>query len=107
MDPNLEFFLERAFEAVQPTSSEIGRVVVEPDYDLSPIEQDSAALAQELTQCIREQSPDAAALASHEGVTVKIPDRYPLLSKYLRSITLHQNRADGAWVEVDPPGNWI
>ncbi len=62
---------------------------------------------EELIQCIREQSPDAAAIASREGFAIEIPDRYPLLRKYIRSITLHQDRAEGAWVEVEPPGNWI
>ena len=36
MDPQLEFFLEEAFSAVRPTSPQIGRIVVEPDYDISP-----------------------------------------------------------------------
>ena len=31
----------------------------------------------------------------------------PLLNKYVRSITLHQDKLDGSWVEVAPPGNWI
>lgn len=107
MHPDLDFFLEHAFEAVQPTSPEIGRVVLEPDYDVSPVEQDAAALAGELIQCIKEQSPDSGAISSREGFAIKIPEGYPLLHKYIRSITLHQDRAEGAWVEVEPPGNWI
>ena len=107
MDPNLEFFLERAFEPVQPTSSEIGRVVVEPDYDRSPVQADARPLVDELTQCLREQSPDPVALKSHEGFEVEISNKYPLLSKYVRSITLHQDRTEGPWVEIAPPGNWI
>jgi hypothetical protein len=107
MDPQLDFFLECALGPVQPTSPEIGRVVVEPDYDVSPVQADAVPLAEELTRCIREQSADSAALATREGFAVDIPERYPLLRKYIRSITLHQDRAEGAWVEVAPPGNWI
>ncbi len=107
MDPNLEFFLERSFESVQPTLSEVGRVVVEPDYDRSPVPEDARELAEELTRCLREQSPESAALASHDGFTVDVMGKYPLLSKYIRSITLHQDRTEGPWVEVAPPGNWI
>ena len=107
MDPQLDFFLECALELVQPTSPEIGRVVVEPDYDVSPVEEDAGALREELIQCIKEQSPNPAAIASREGFAIEIPERYPLLRKYIRAIKLHQDRAEGAWVEVEPPGNWI
>lgn len=107
MDPKLDFFLECAFESVQPTSPEIGRVVVEPDYDVSPVEEDAGALAEELIRCVGEQSPDSAAIGSREGFAIQIPERYPLLRKYIRSITLHHDRAEGPWVEVEPPGNWI
>lgn len=107
MDPQLDFFLECALESVQPTSPEIGRVVVEPDYDVSPVEADGRGLAEELIQCIKEQTPDSAAMTSREGFAIEIPERYPLLRKYIRSITLHRDRAEGAWVEVEPPGNWI
>jgi hypothetical protein len=60
-----------------------------------------------LRELISRQSPDAARLASLEGYEVHIPDDQPLLGKYLRSITLHQDAVEGAWVEVAPPGNWI
>lgn len=107
MNPELEIFLEKALEAVPPTSSEIGRVVVEPDYEVSSRQQDAGHLASEFIQCIQEQSPNAAALASHDGFEVEIPRSYRLLSKYIRRITLHGDRIEGPWVEVAPPGNWI
>jgi hypothetical protein len=107
MDPQLEFFLEEAFSAVRPTSPQIGRVVVEPDYDISPDQKERDQLADELVSCIQEQSPNASDLASPQGWELKIPTKYPLLTKYLRSITLHQTPAERPWVEVAPPGNWI
>ena len=107
MHPELETFLENAFESIQPTSDDIGRVVVEPDYDLSPIEHDGRHLASELVQCLRAQNPEPADLASHEGFEADIPGAYRLLLKYIRRITLHRDRAEGPWVEVAPPGNWI
>lgn len=107
MNPELEFFLENAFRSVQPTSAEIGRVVVEPDYNINPSRHDAGHLASELVQCLREPSFDAAALSSHEGFEIAIPGSYRLLKRYIRRITLHQNKADGPWIEVAPPGNWI
>lgn len=107
MDPGLEAFLEDALESVQPISSGIGRVVVEPDYNNSPLESDGPVLAQQLRELIQRQSPDAASLASSEGYEVDIPSECRILAKYIRSITLHQDRVEGSWVEVAPPGNWI
>jgi hypothetical protein len=107
MDPQLEFFLEEAFSAVSPISPQIGRVVVEPDYDISPDQQERDQLVDELVRCIQEQSPNATDLASRHGWELKVPKNYPLLGKYLRSITLHQSPAERPWVEVAPPGNWI
>jgi hypothetical protein len=107
MNPQLDFFLERALESVTPTSPEIGRVVVEPDYDVSPADRDARELAQQLRDLISSQSPDSAALASPQGYQVAIPADKPALRKYLRSITLHRDSVEGAWVEVAPPGNWI
>jgi len=107
MNPEIEFFLEKAFGSVQPVSAAIGRVVVEPDYEVKPSGRDAGHLASELVQCVREQVFDPAALSSHKGVEIQIPGSYRLLKKYVRRITLHQDKPDGAWVEVAPPGNWI
>lgn len=107
MHPELEMFLEHAFQAIQTTSPEIGRVVVEPDYEIGPAEHDARHLASELVQCLRETPVDAAALNSREGFEFEVPGTYRLLAKYIRRITLHQDKAEGAWVEVAPPGNWI
>jgi hypothetical protein len=107
MDPQLEFFLEEAFSGVPPTSPDIGRVVVEPDYDVSPNKEERDQVADELVRCIQEQPPDKTVLKSPHGWELKIPTKYPLLTKYLRSITLHQTPIERPWVEVAPPGNWI
>jgi len=107
MHPDLEFFLEKAFEGVAPTSPEIGRVVVEPDYDIAPEPNDAGHLAGELAQCIREAVPDEGRLAAPDGYEIDISGAYRLLRKYVRRITLHADKVEGDWVEVAPPGNWI
>jgi hypothetical protein len=107
MNPETETFLDNAFRSIQPTSPEIGRVVVEPDYEVSPSEGDATGLQSELLESLREQSLDPAALASHDGFELKISSRYVLLTKYIRRVTLHQDKLDGSWVEIAPPGNWI
>ncbi|MBV8832555.1 MAG: hypothetical protein JO108_25420 [Acidobacteriaceae bacterium] len=108
MNPDLEDFLEDAFASVKPTSPAIGRVVVEPEYENQlPRPGDANQLRDELARLIKEQSPDPAGLSSHEGVEISIPDAYPLLSKVVRRIILHADKAEGPWVEVEPPGNWI
>jgi hypothetical protein len=106
MNPETETFLDNAFRSIQPSSPDIGRVVVEPDYEVNASEADAASLRSELLQCLREQSPDAAALVSHDGFEVKISS-HVLLTKYIRRVTLHQDKLDGSWVEIAPPGNWI
>jgi hypothetical protein len=107
MNPDIEDFLNAAFQNVQPTSPAIGRVVIEPDYEADVTRSDAEGLPRELLACLQTQSPDSSALAAPEGVDVKIPAAFPLLAKYVREITLHQNKLDGSWVEVAPPGSWI
>ena len=107
MDPQLDFFLEDAFKSVLRTSDQIGRVVIEPDYDVSPVPSEGDQLAKELVTYLEEQSPNPAELDAPEGARIEIPQKYPLLSKYVRSITLYRTPAEQPWVEVEPPGNWI
>ena len=107
MDPQLEFFLEDAFGSVRSTSPQVGRVVIEPDYDISPDEEERDERSDELIRCIQEHSPKPTELASSEGLKLTVPSKYPVLSKYVRSITLHQAPVEFPWVEVAPPGNWI
>lgn len=103
MNPELDAFLNEAFQSVQPTSPGIGRVVVVPDFEATANPQDRDKLAEELTRLLREQPPDPA-----DGLDIQISNNYGLLAKYVRSITLHRDPpAEGAWVEVAPPGNWI
>lgn len=107
MDPDLEFFLEDAFKCVEQTAPEIGRVVVEPDYDVTPDDKDAGHLASELAQCLREAVIVPGSLSSHNGQEIEIPGQYRLLQKYVRRITLHANTLEGEWIEIAPPGNWI
>ena len=107
MNPEIEDFLENAFASVKPTSDEIGRVVVEPDYESGPAADDGQQLRSELIELVTGQHVDRAALNSQDGFEVTIPSRYKLLSKYIRRITLHADSVEGDWVEVAPPGYWI
>ncbi len=107
MHAELEDFLESAFNSVQPTSGMIGRVVVEPDYDVQPDPSCSSHITQQLSDCIRSQSLAADRLASRAGLEATIGSEYGLLKRYLRRITLHADPVDGPWIEVAPPGNWI
>lgn len=107
MHPDLDFFLEDALRDIQPTSLQFGRVVVEPDYDVSPDPAEALRLREQFVECLQGQTPDSAALANHEGFDVPVADRFRLLKKYFRRITLHGDPIQGGWVEVAPPGNWI
>jgi hypothetical protein len=106
MHPDLEDFLAGAFEAVQPTVNTVGHVLVEPDYNVAPDQQEADRLARELVDCLHKETlpvdfPEA-------GVTVTVdPEKYALLKKYVLRISLHRDPIPGAWVEVAPPGNWI
>jgi hypothetical protein len=101
MHPDLEDFLETAFERIQPTSTAIGRVVIEPDYDAEPAPQEASVLTQQLTDQLRQ------ATSSASGFEVPLDSKYTILKKYVRRITLHSDSLEGPWVEVAPPGNWI
>ena len=101
MNLELESFLDEAFKPVQPLWKDVGRVVVDPDYEAEETEEDSPKLAAELTKFLREQTPNP------DGQEISIPNGYPLLKKYLRSVSLHPEHLDDCWVEVVPPGNWI
>lgn len=107
MNPDLEDFLEDAFASIKPTSDDIGRVVVEPDYDSGIVKNDKQQLRGEFLELLKGQNVDGSALKSPDGFEVKIPDCYKLLSKYIRRITLYADSVEGDWVEVAPPGNWI
>ena len=107
MNLDVETFLENAFEAIQPTSAGIGRVVVEPDYEVQVSPEDAGRLAEDLTQFLQGAPRDSAAIASPQGYDVEIPKQFELLRKYLRQITLHGEPVEGPWIEVAPPGNWI
>jgi hypothetical protein len=107
MHPDLEDFLEAAFQSVQPTSANVGRVVVEPDYEAAPSEQDGSRLASELVEVLQSQTENAAQVRSRQGQEIQIPGKYELLSRYVRRIVLHAERVEGSWIEVAPPGSWI
>jgi hypothetical protein len=107
MNPDIEFFLEEAFASLPPTSNAIGRVVVEPDYESAPAPGDPQQLRSEFTELLRGQNINDSALKSQDGLEIKIPNNYQLLSKYIRRITLHADSVEGDWVEVAPPGYWI
>jgi hypothetical protein len=98
MHPDLEIFLEEAFQEVQPAVPGVGRVVVEPDYDVTPAPADKALLGHELLELVK----------SHSGPgEVKVPANLKTLARYIRCVSLLRDPLEGPWVEVVPPGNWI
>lgn len=107
MHAELEDFLERAFGSIQPSSPNIGRVVVEPDYNVRPDVSCASQIAEQLSECIRDQPLKPEKLASRHGFEATIRPEYDLLHKYLLRITLHADPVEGSWIEVAPPGNWI
>ncbi len=107
MHTDIEPFLEQALASVQPTSAKIGRVVVEPDYEAEPDPGDAGAIASQLVECIAAHPIDKRALCSAHGFEIAVGLDHPTLRKYVRCIVLHSDRAEGSWVIVAPPGNWI
>ena len=107
MNTNLEDFLEEAFDAVKPTSANIGRVVVTPDYEVELNRGDAPALADQLQRALADLPSGSVPTLSPEGYEIQIPQQFGLLKKYIRQISLHSDPVEGAWVEVAPPGNWI
>ncbi len=107
MNLQLESFLETALGSIEPTSNQIGRVVVEPDYEASLDEHEASTIAEQLTACLRDQKPEPDQLSSPQGDEIQIGNSYPVLRKYVLRITLHADGVEGSWVEVAPPGNWI
>ena len=105
MHPDLEDFLEDAFAQVRPTTPGIGHVVVEPDYNVQPDDSDRGKLTRELSECLHSETLPREIPSS--GFEIHVPRSYPLLSKYVRCISLHREPIPGGWVEVVPPGNWI
>jgi len=107
MNPENEDILEDALQPIKPSSAEVGRVLIEPDYEVGIEPSDAKQLSIEIERLLQEQTPDPDKLTSHDGFTVKIPSQYPMLTKHIRRISLHSDRAEGQWIEVLPPGNWI
>jgi hypothetical protein len=98
MNPELEFFLESILEPIEPISPDVGRLVVEPDYEMAAREEDREALKRELLECVRDEAP---------GSEIVPAAKYPILRRYIRKISVRADRVEGPWVEVAPPGNWI
>ncbi len=98
MHPELEFFLEEAFDPIEPLISGIGRVIVEPDYDTAPDALEKEKLTSELIQLVKDHP---------EPGEVSVPTELAILAKYVRRITLRSDSLEGPWIEVAPPGSWI
>jgi hypothetical protein len=100
-------FLASVFAQIRSTSPLIGKVLIEPREDVQPEDSDHNELASELTRLLQEQSPGSE-WNWRQGITVAIPERYQYLKKYVRSITLRQDKCTpGApWVQVEPFGTY-
>lgn len=106
MNPEIETMLEDAFEPIQPVSTTVGRVAVEPDYESGLTPAETPQIRAELEKLLQGVKLSATDIASHDGQNIDFSGS-SLLSRYLRKISLHGGEADTPWVEVVPPGNWI
>lgn len=106
MNPEIEPMLEEAFESIQPVSTAVGRVAVEPDYESGLSADDVPQIKAELEKLLQCVQLSAGAIASHDGQDVSFTTS-PTLMRFVRKISLHGGEADKPWVEVVPPGNWI
>jgi hypothetical protein len=97
----LEAFLEDAGAAVEP-SSDLGSLDLDPHYGTNPDYSDLRGLTAELCS-LREDLSTRMPVRSPQGATISIPERYPLLRKYIRDITWRCERA-GSWIRVLPDG---
>ena len=108
MNPDIEQVLQDAFKTIESTNPAIGRVLVEPEYESESTQFDTAELRNELAGLLASLSGlDGAVLRSHDGLEVEQLGERPALKSLVRRITLHADSADGPWIEVAPPGNWI
>lgn len=107
MNPDIETFLQDAFKDIQPSVQGVGRVRVEPDYESDAVLEKPEAFAAELRKAVSVQKVDLLALGSHTGFEIDDMSKFPLLQKLVLRIALHGDGAEGPWVEVAPPGNWI
>jgi len=107
MNPDLETYLDEVFASVQPTSPDIGRVVLQPNYEDGPPSGNAEQLRAELVQLLQAQHPGLTGLESHDGVEIVVPDQFPTLHKFIRTVTLYANRLEGSWIEIVPAGSWI
>ena len=98
--------LEEALESIQPVSTAVGRVAVEPDYESGLTAADVPQIKAELEKLLNSLQLAPEDIASHDGQDVKFSES-PMLSRFVRKISLHGGEADKPWVEVVPPGNWI
>ena len=69
--------------------------------------QDGEAFTAELKRVLSIQKVDLVELSRHTGFLIDNLDKFPRLQSLVLRITLHADAADGPWVEVAPPGNWI
>ncbi len=107
MNPDIEDFLQDAFKDLKPNVQGVGRVLVEPDYESTAALENADQLTAEMRKLLSAQRVDLVDLKSHTGFEVDDLSKYPNLQKLVLRISLHEDAAEGPWIEVAPPGNWI
>ncbi len=99
-------FLEKAFKNITlpPSLTKVG-CVVDPKYGaaLTVVDSESSAVTNELKSLLDEQ-PRPGVL-SPQGIDIPIPTDKPLLTKYIRTITLSENQLT-PWVQVHEDGGF-
>jgi hypothetical protein len=104
MGPNpLEPFLQNAFENVRPPGGldHIGSVAIDPNWGEAPRDEDREELVKQLERLLRD-APVPARL-SRQGFDIHPDERFPILRRYVNTVTLRGGRLD-PWVRVLPPG---
>ena len=71
MNPEIEPMLEEALESIQPVSTAVGRVAVEPDYESGLTAADVPQIKAELEKLLNSLQLAPEDIASHDGQDVK------------------------------------
>ena len=99
----LHAFLEEAFKNITPHKSlaKVGWVAIEPNYGGAQcvIDSESSALTNDLASLLDDQPPPG--VLSPQGLDIPMPPDKPLLTKYIRTITLFEDQRIPPWVQVN------
>ena len=105
-DRRLGGALQTALESVKSNLAQVGFVDVVLNCGVWLDASEISKLLEQFEQCVGEQTPDPYSLRSPQGFQVAVSEEYPLVKKYLKSMTLHGETQTGAWVQASFPADW-